>query len=76
MLDQLDLVKEAQNLVTFRQNFAGNENVVFPEPFLQLCQPSVLVETFEPGVSIIDFMNRSDCGRTTANMLGRASLQL
>lgn len=49
LLSQLNLIREAENLLEFRYNFRGFEGVAFPSPIMELCSPDVLVETFEEG---------------------------
>ena len=57
---QLDLREEAQNLITFRRNFAAEStwNVVFPEPLLHYSSSDLLVETFVDGVPFLVMTRR------------------
>lgn len=57
---QLDLSCEAANLQRFRANFAGVQGVTFPEPIAPWIAPAVLVESFEPGQPIRDFVAARD----------------
>jgi ubiquinone biosynthesis protein len=50
--DQTDLSLEAQNYARFRQNFAGQPVVAFPEVFPELCTSRVLVMEFVRGTKI------------------------
>lgn len=59
MLAQIDLAVEAANLERFRNNFAGVTTVRFPRPIRMLCRPEVLVETFEEGKLISEFVNNA-----------------
>lgn len=59
MLAQIDLAVEAANLERFRNNFAGVTTVRFPRPIRMLCRPEVLVETYEEGKLISEFVNNA-----------------
>jgi ubiquinone biosynthesis protein len=50
--DQTDLEIEAKNYTRFRQNFAGNPNVSFPEVYAELCSSRVLTMEFVRGTKI------------------------
>ncbi|CAD7965579.1 unnamed protein product [Amoebophrya sp. A25] len=54
MGDQLDFNLEAENLRAFRRNFESWGSVVFPKA--SVSTPEVLVESFEPGASIAQFI--------------------
>lgn len=56
MREQLDMTVEARNLVTFKRNFKDIPMVKFPYPHYKLCNSSVLVESFENGIPIEDFV--------------------
>ena len=66
MLSQLDMRDEANNLLKFRENFAGDPCIRFPKPLFEvmthdggvcnLSHPDVLVETFQDGVSLSAFL--------------------
>jgi aarF domain-containing kinase len=61
LLQQLDLVTEAEALIRFRKNFRGSqwESIVrFPEPLMELTSSDVLFETYEDGQSISKFLER------------------
>ena len=49
---QLDLTDEAGNLDRFTANFSGDARICFPRPVPRWVSSSVLVETYEPGVSL------------------------
>lgn len=58
MKSQIDLQVEAKNMTKFSQNFASDlKKVVFPKPFLELSSKEVLVETFEEGIHVGDFIH-------------------
>lgn len=50
MILQLDLRREAGNLIRFQENFRNSETIAFPTPLY--ARKSVLIETFEPGEPI------------------------
>lgn len=72
MIEQVDMVFEARALDTFRQNFnkmdsstkfmnmimhqSTGYNVIFPEPIFEYTTEDVLVETYEEGVLIRDYI--------------------
>jgi len=60
LFEQVDLSREAHNLRIFNHNFAKWRRVSFPKPIEPLVAPSVLVESFEEGVSISTFMQKGD----------------
>lgn len=51
---QLDFTIEAENNRRFRQNFAGDDEVIFPRLFPELCSRRVLVMEYIEGVKILD----------------------
>jgi len=53
---QVNLEREAMNLRRFAENFKDSSSVTVPKPIL--VKESILVETFEPGVSIQDYLSR------------------
>ena len=53
---QVDFSLEARNLRAFAKNFRHNPNVCFPNPIEPLVAPEVLVETFEEGRSIAEYV--------------------
>lgn len=57
-LTQVDLSLEAKNLWAFNFNFRFNPDVRFPFPIYPLVAPAVLVETFEEGHSIAEYVDR------------------
>ncbi|GJN11384.1 hypothetical protein PR202_ga29571 [Eleusine coracana subsp. coracana] len=57
MMSQVDLSREAAHLSRFIYNFRRWRHVSFPKPLYPLVHPSVLVETFENGDSVSNFMD-------------------
>eukprot|EP00050_Salpingoeca_kvevrii_P019664 m.88946 g.88946 ORF g.88946 m.88946 type:complete len:557 (+) comp8517_c0_seq2:37-1707(+) len=67
MYRQMDLRIEAGNLHRFRKNFEGHPEVVFPKPFDDFVTQSILIETFEHGIPIREFLaSPSELKRTLA----------
>ena len=66
LLSQLDLLKEGQNLVQFTKNFQRtwnkkqNECISFPTPLLEMSSKDVLVETYEEGVSLSQWLQERE----------------
>lgn len=54
ILDEIDYVKEASNMVEFKELFAGCDWIKVPEVFPELSSKRVLVMAYEPGVKIVD----------------------
>lgn len=54
----MDLSREATYLHTFNYNFRKLQGVTFPVPLYPLVAPSVLVESFESGDLISEFVAR------------------
>lgn len=52
MQSQLDLRLEAENLRTFNEQFAKDDDVSFPQPYLEVCTRQLLVEQMVVGVSM------------------------
>jgi len=52
MTGQVDLVKEADHLEKFIQNFENEERINFPRPIRALSSSDILVETWAPGIPI------------------------
>lgn len=57
MKAQLDLAEEARNLKVFAQNFKDFDRIVFAVPYEEFTNQSVLVESFETGVQISEYIN-------------------
>jgi aarF domain-containing kinase len=57
LFEQTDLELEAQHLCTFRENFRGNRRISFPKALYPYCTSEVLVESFEPGKSIQEYVD-------------------
>lgn len=60
MNSQLDMRDEAENLRKLTANFAKNPHINFPQPIEGYVKPLVLLETFEVGVPMADFIARGD----------------
>lgn len=58
MLTQVDLAREAAHLSRFIYNFRRWKDVSFPKPLYPLVHPEVLVETFEDGESVANYVER------------------
>ncbi|KAJ1379397.1 UbiB domain [Sesbania bispinosa] len=56
MMSQVDLSREAAHLSRFIYNFRRWKDVSFPIPLYPLVHPSVLVETYEQGESVLHFV--------------------
>ena len=66
LLSQLDLKQEGRHLLQFDQNFqqtwsaTENESIHFPTPYLQYSSTDVLVETYEEGISLSDWLQERE----------------
>jgi len=60
LFEQVDLTREASNLRAFNANFAAWRRVSFPVPVEGLVRPAVLVESFEEGISIREYLQADD----------------
>ncbi|KAG6637436.1 probable serine/threonine-protein kinase abkC isoform X2 [Carya illinoinensis] len=56
MISQVDLSREAAHLSRFIYNFRRCKDVSFPKPLYPLVHPSVLVETYEQGESVLHYV--------------------
>jgi aarF domain-containing kinase len=54
---QVDLTLEAAHLQRFIYNFRKWKNVSFPVPIYPFVHPTVLVETFEEGQTVANFVD-------------------
>lgn len=77
LLEEMDYLREAENLATFRTFHAGDPEVVVPEPIRELCRRRVLVMSDEPAMPLKDFADadpppelRDRVGTTLARVLG------
>lgn len=52
MLNELDFIKEIQNIEKFTNNFKNDERVIFPIPFREYSGKTVLTMTFLEGISL------------------------
>ncbi|KAL5548065.1 hypothetical protein UlMin_003296 [Ulmus minor] len=57
MMSQVDLSREAAHLSRFIYNFRSWKDVSFPRPLYPLARPSVLVETYEQGESVLHYVD-------------------
>ncbi|KAJ7948584.1 Protein kinase [Quillaja saponaria] len=57
MMSQVDLSREAAHLSRFIYNFRRWKDVSFPKPLYPLVHPSVLVETYEKGESVLHYVD-------------------
>ncbi|KAL5548063.1 hypothetical protein UlMin_003294 [Ulmus minor] len=57
MMSQVDLSREAAHLSRFIYNFRSWKDVSFPRPLYHLVHPSVLVETYEQGESVLHYVD-------------------
>ena len=53
---QLDLTTEAENMLQFRKDYEKG-SVIFPKPIVELCTPELLVQTFEKGEHIQNYLS-------------------
>eukprot|EP01132_Coremiostelium_polycephalum_P004824 gene4824-6012_t len=70
MMKQINLRKEASNLEKFNENFIHNHKVKFPKPKSPYISKDVLVESFEPGVPIMDYIKNNDPQNPTLARIG------
>lgn len=56
MRAQVDLNIEADNLERFAENFEDVDSVRFPKPIRSMTKPYLLVETFEEGEPMFDYV--------------------
>ncbi|XP_049959228.1 uncharacterized aarF domain-containing protein kinase 2-like isoform X1 [Schistocerca serialis cubense] len=56
MSAQVDMTVEAHNLERFAKNFATTPTVKFPVPIWNLTQSDILVETFEQGEPLLNYV--------------------
>ncbi|MBI3891218.1 MAG: AarF/ABC1/UbiB kinase family protein [Candidatus Wallbacteria bacterium] len=72
---ELDYVREAQNMVTFRRNFADTPRVRIPEVYLDLCTQRVLTMEYMRGARGNQVDPATVNGRALAEIGARAVLQ-
>ena len=53
---QLDLTTEAENMLQFGRDYVKG-NIIFPKPIIQLCTPELLVQTYEHGEHIQNYLS-------------------
>lgn len=62
LYDQIDFVREAENLETFRRNFADFPGVSAPKPFWEFTTTRVLTEEYVPGFKFDDYPGMAAAG--------------
>ncbi|KAH7306834.1 hypothetical protein KP509_22G033200 [Ceratopteris richardii] len=60
MMTQVDLAREAAHLSRFSYNFRSWKDVCFPCPVYPFVHPAILVESFERGENVSNFIDLSD----------------
>ena len=70
MYQQLDFRIEAVNLIHFRENFKDDDQFVFPDPYLNLTTPHLLVESYEAGTPLPVLMEHSSSKNAEIAYLG------
>lgn len=74
---QMDLRNEADNLKRFRSDFSGDDRVQFPRPVDSMVSSTVLVESFEPGISSSELIaSQSDATRQAGQIICDLYLQM
>lgn len=73
---QLDLTTEGEHLVKFNRNFRENEMITFPE-LVEGFSPTkrVLVETYCPGVPIMDYIRTNRADRSLLSTMCEAAIK-
>jgi len=56
---QLDLTTEAENMLQFGRDYEKG-NIIFPRPIVELCTPELLVQTYETGEHIQNYLSDLD----------------
>ena len=74
LLKELDFLAELRNLERFRQNFASNPHVDFPEPHPELCTRSVLTMEYLQGIHGTDLKALRESGVNFEEFIKRAGL--
>ncbi|KAF7836782.1 putative serine/threonine-protein kinase abkC isoform X1 [Senna tora] len=77
MMSQVDLSREAAHLSRFIYNFRRWNDVSFPKPLYPLVHPSVLVETYEQGESVLHYVDELEGHeqiKTTLSHIGTHAL--
>ncbi|XP_008226724.1 PREDICTED: ABC1 family protein YPL109C, mitochondrial-like [Prunus mume] len=69
MMSQVDLSREAAHLNRFIYNFRRWKDVSFPRPLYPLVHPSVLVETYERGESVMHYIDELEGNEPIKNAL-------
>lgn len=69
MMSQVDLSREAAHLNRFIYNFRRWKDVSFPRPLYPLVHPSVLVETYEQGESVMHYVDELEGNEPIKNAL-------
>lgn len=69
------LLNEAKNLVKFRKNFADSKAVIFPKPEIEYCRPTVLVESYEHGIPVSEFMYSNSIDKSYNKQIANIGIQ-
>ena len=54
---QLNLTTEAENMLQFRKDYNEQGDIIFPMPIIELCTPELLVQSYEHGVHIQNYLS-------------------
>jgi ubiquinone biosynthesis protein len=73
---ELDFLQEAQNAVTFAENFAGDEAITFPKVYPRASGKRVLTLGFLDGVKVTDAVKRGADGEWIAKESVRIILKM
>ncbi|XP_003696643.2 uncharacterized aarF domain-containing protein kinase 2-like isoform X1 [Apis florea] len=57
MENQVDMNLEAENLIQFSKNFSNKKEVIFPQPYKNFTQHEILVESFQEGSPISNYLD-------------------
>ncbi|XP_073390845.1 uncharacterized protein [Physcomitrium patens] len=68
MTRQVDLTLEAAHLQRFIYNFRKSKDVSFPTPIYPYVHPTVLVETYEEGLSVAKYVNSGPLTKTHSQL--------
>lgn len=65
---QINLLIESNNLERFASNFVKVKYVKFPKPITHLGRPFILIETFEEGDCVNEFIAKGRFNKEIANL--------
>jgi len=60
MGSHLDLKQEAENMNIFREHFANNRSIYFPQPMFPFVGPQVLVQELAHGIPLAKFLHNEE----------------